>query len=452
MATEHNSQSSEIVRRYMRYAGADKEINNFDVTMSKITALRESAEINMRWTDRTNQVGSKSLPDNFINDIPVSNIVIGGQSKDDNKIGTSTMAKLKSSGKKLFNETGKSQSRVFDEWLHKNLNMVGLMGDSDKSSIAKVHDYFDRYYSVYPDTELTNVYHYIFMTRPDCYLIDTSNGKLREEVKRNGLIENAYMTRPHVIRNLITDGYTQKNHRMYIPGKHRFMPMVTSRCESLQLANTQLQTSSLRQPYTLYTQYYGLHVAGSTGIDFSMTFREFGDLSIHYLMSVWMNYINDVMKGIYNPKSQYIRENRADYMVSIYDMMTGPDGRSLLYWVKLTGAFPTDNDNASLSFNLHGSQDNKVTIPFVAFRIEPIHPYSLIDFNFNAGFTNHDRERDINECSPFYSKIVNKSKASIVTTSDNPWDHTYSSGYGLHSRPFVWWNKRTQMFELAWEA
>lgn len=389
-----------------------------------------------KWKDRSEKVVSKELPENFIDAISPS-------ATDTN------MAELKKYGQEAFGTDGGNQHRKFKKFLHEHLNIIEVDGLTSDSSIKQIHDYFDRYYSVYPDSELTNVYHYIFMTRPDCNLIDTNTGSLYSEIKRNPVLENIYHTRPHVLKNLLRTG-SNNDGNMKNPGTHRFMPIITSRCDSLQLPNTELRTASLQQPYTKYTQHYGLHLANTTGIEFNMTFRETADLSIHYLMSAWINYIHDVMKGIYNPKEEYIRENRADYMVSIYDIMCAPDASTILYWEKITGAFPVENDNSTLSFNLHGNPGNQVSIPFVAYRIDPIHPYSLIDFNFNAGFGGTSDSVDMTKCMPSEISAVN-SKV-VDAANPNPWKAQYQTGYALKNRPFIYWDKTMRVYKLGWES
>lgn len=410
----------------------------YQETQAKYAAIHDDSSIVGKWTTRSNQVGSKDLPENFIDDIT--------------PLDTTIASELKSEGISTFG-SGNNQDQKFRDWLHRTLNIIDLDSSNASSSIKQVHNYFDRYYSVYPDSELTNVYHYIFMTRPDCNLIDSATGQLYEEVKRNPTIENIYHTRPHALKNLVAVGALDSASPLHNPGGHRFMPVITSRCDSLQLPNTELRTASLLQPYTKFTQHFGLHLANTTGIEFTMTFREFGDLSMHYLITAWINYIHDVMKGIYNPKDEYIRENRADYMVSIYDIMCAPDASTILYWEKITGAFPVDNDNSTLSFNLHGNSGNQITVPFVAFRIDPIHPYSLIDFNFNAGITQHNKSKNMNNCSPQeVRKMLDKDilVSSVVNQDDNPWCAQYQTGYALRDIPFIYWDNTMRVYKLGW--
>lgn len=431
------------------------ESDEYQIYLSYEAKVSANNNLSAKWKERREQIGSQDLPENFVTDSAIierlKNVEVANSNGTTMKANQLSNYAKQSGG--FLSGSGELEKNQFDIFLHKNLNMAGL-DSSSPHVIDTIHDYFDRYYSVYPDAELTNVYHYIFMTRPDCYLLEPNSNpaRLRDEVKRDSLIENVFATRPHVIKNLITYGSSSKNSPMYIPGPHRFMPMITSRCESLQIANTELRTAKLQQPYTHYTQHYGLHIVGSTGIDFSMTFREMADLSIHYLISTWMNYISDVMKGQFSPKKEYIQQNRADYMVSIYDIMLAPDAESILYWVKITGAFPTDNDNSGLSFNLRGQTSNQTTIPFVAYRIEPIDPMALVDFNFNAGITNNDITKDINLCNPFQPSIINRKRAKILDGSGNPWANGYSSGYAFHKAPFIYYDKKTKMYKLGWDA
>lgn len=300
------------------------------------------------------------------------------------------------------------------EIIHKTLNIPGY--ETNKSELLKnFYTLFDRYYSVYPDLELTNLYHYVFMTRPDLNIVGSDGKLLSSAVVENPIYESVYLSNKEVILSLSS----------HMSDTHDFIPVMTSRVESLQLPDYSLRTYSLQQPYTNYTMPYSSHaIASTTGGSFSLTLRETADLSLHKLFQVWTTYINDINIGKLAPTATHIHENIADYMVSVYDIICAPDGKTILFWVKYVGCLPSLVENSSLSFNLRGAVDNTFAVPFEYFLAETMNYHSLADFNINAGIkTNED-----------YLKMLTTYTYDVKRGLS---EYEYGSSYGLYSKPGI---------------
>jgi len=267
-----------------------------------------------------------------------------------------------------------------DALLHKTLNLPpDLMSKSDLNT--NIFSLFDRYYSVYPDMELSGLCHYIFMTRPDLNI--TPNSDVSSElavnadvIRESNQFWSVFKTNPDIIRSLSGTGFSE----------HQFIPIITSRVESLQVPDYSLRTYSIEQPYSGYTMPISSHgIHSTTGGQFDLTLRETSDLSLHKLFQLWTRYISDISIGKYSPRRTYINENRCDYAVSLYDIVCAPDAKTILFWFKYVGVFPNMTPNSTLSFNRGGSVDNQMTINFEYFLCESMDYYSLVDFNINSG-------------------------------------------------------------------
>lgn len=347
-----------------------------------------------------------------------------------------------------------------DAIIYKTLNIPPPSATKDQMN-KNAFGLFDRYYSINPDMELTDVCHYIFMTRPDLNIADivNNNPRILDHISQeSNEFTIASQTNPDLIRSLINSGY----------GTHEFIPIITSRVEALQLPDFSLRTYTIEQPYSGYAMPISTHgIHSTTGGQFDLTLRETSDLSMHKLFQLWTKYINDISLGKYRPKDIYVRENRCDYAVSIYDIICAPDAKTILYWVKYVGAFPNIAPISDLSFNKGSGISNQLNISFDYFLSEPMNLYSLVDFNLNSGV--------------YDMTDIKKGKADLRLNADNfenadgvtydqityGVDRTaksakgllipiYGTGDSLYKRPYIKFNwsngNMSKRFpELCWE-
>lgn len=253
--------------------------------------------------------------------------------------------------------------------------------------------YFDRLYSVYLDMEMDNLCQYVFMVRPNLNIYKDSNpSKLATLTKSQinaGFYANSAPAKDQFFRYMKkTYPYMLQSLTHELAGSHDFIPYLVGRTESLQIPDYSVKGYKMNQPYTNYELPYASHALDSaTGGEFDMTFREDGDLKIHKFFQAWLYYIDGVTRNRFSPKTKYITHNKIDYATSVYCITCKADAETIVYWTKYTGAYPTSVPNSDLSFNLRGSVNNKVTIPFTYFLQEAMDPYILVDFNKNAHVT-----------------------------------------------------------------
>lgn len=335
-----------------------------------------------------------------------------------------------------------------DVILHKSLNLPPESMSRDQLN-KNVFSLFDRYYTVNPEMELTGLCHYVFITRPDLNIVeDAENYPIRNEVSQaRNQFSSVWQTNPEVIRSLIAQGF----------GDHEFIPIITSRVESLQLPDYSLRTYMIEQPFSGYSMPISGHgIHSTTGGQFDLTIREMSDLSLHKLFQLWTGYINDINLGLYRPRNVHIHQNRCDYAVSVYDIVCAPDAKTVLFWVKYVGAFPINVPTSDLSFNRNGGVSNQFTVTFDYFLAEFMDYYSLLDFNINSGQLDHKTLKPISnadyENGPNKVGKVNYDSYSFDGISTNN-DRTaskqvtkflpiYGTGESLYKRPYIKFNTK----------
>lgn len=269
---------------------------------------------------------------------------------------------------------------------------------------------FDRFYAIDLPNELPSGRHYIFICRPDLYLVDENSKTLQLSSKSRVSVDPyfSYLSQfhPEIIASLTSEFTGMKSTRLKpaggvgdnyastvnVDGKnypfqnnHAFIPYLTSRVESLQLPDYTIKNNNLVQPYTKYSMpYTTTAIESSTGGSFDITFREDKYFSLHKLFYAWIYYQNNVMRNIFSPKDRYIRFNELDYATSIYDFIVDDTGENIVYWTKYTGCVPTSVPMSDLSFNRNSGAETKISIPFSYFYCEHMDRNILIDFQYNS--------------------------------------------------------------------
>ena len=119
-----------------------------------------------------------------------------------------------------------------------------------------------------------------------------------------------------------------------------------------------------------------------------LEFQEYSGLPITALHKIWIDYIEAVTKGILNPKydsPNYIGQRILDYACSIYVFQTQPDGETIEFGARFTGAFPTAIPFSPWAGKVGNSEGVKVTVPYVYSFMEPMDPAIFAEFNVSAG-------------------------------------------------------------------
>ena len=269
----------------------------------------------------------------------------------------------------------------------------GRTVDGSKRSYQNYFQNFNRYYNIYNDLEMNGLHSYVFITRPDLYIFVDDTKETSSLVGTGESVKNLhgkstilyspkfiYMNQFHnIILRQLTAGFTPIHH---------FIPFLFDRTMSLQLTDTNIKEYSTKQLYTGYSFKYaghGLESHSGSG-EFSIQFREDSALRVTKMFSIWEEYIDGVTRGLFRPKDFYIYYDQLDYVCSVYEIVTGPDGESIVYWAKYTGCFPTNVNHSNFS---HGvgvgtGMDNKIDINFAFSHFDALDPTILTDFNMNV--------------------------------------------------------------------
>ena len=243
---------------------------------------------------------------------------------------------------------------------------------------------FNRYGTILADDEASTSLGYVFMVRPDLNLIssDSNNlGELHRQTTANPFI--AYMAKadPSLLLSL--------THSIG-SASHHFISLLYDRVDEYQITNFEIGTHEMTQPFTGYKTVYAGNGNGTlSSCQFEIGFRDTATLRVTKLFYLWVSYINGISLNLFAPKEEYLYSKYyqgsqvIDYATSIYFIRTRPDGE-IIFFHKVTGAFPTSVPFNMQSYNRGSNPDPKISIQFVGGYPEAMNPVTIGEFNYNA--------------------------------------------------------------------
>ena len=162
-----------------------------------------------------------------------------------------------------------------------------------------------------------------------------------------------------------------------------FIRIVTNEFKNFEPADINLDTNTdafaTKQGYIFPLPTHATVSKGS-GV-FTLQFDETLNLDITKLFSIWVKYIENVADGTFRANPEMILNNELDYVCSIYYFVLGPDGKSIKYWSKYTGCYPTAIPYGSFGYDRGTRNITSVAVPFTYILKEDMNPQILEDFN-----------------------------------------------------------------------
>ena len=212
----------------------------------------------------------------------------------------------------------------------------------------KLHHSFNRNKIAFPDRELTKTFAYVFFTRPDLNILTYGADKPSEFAVNTANVGSdpkyAYVfhNNQNTLRSLVSNGNPY----------HKFLILLSNEAKSFEVADTVIKTVEHGETFNGNKVIYGRtdHDSNAAG-EFDIRYVDSVNLDIFKLHLIWVDYINKVSRGVFSPKSEYIKQRILDYACSCYYFLCGPDGNTILYWQKLTGVFPVNTGENAFSWD-----------------------------------------------------------------------------------------------------
>ena len=260
--------------------------------------------------------------------------------------------------------------------IKRNLNIPSAY---DRLEIAKLtHTKFNRYRIEYGDYNLKPTIGYVVFTRPDLNLFDNKK-QLLAQISNDPQLYYIWRNNPSVMKQLSLD-FAQDNY---------FIPLLTNRVTSLDVADESVDTLETGETWTGYKLQYAKHsIRSLTAGTVSVKFPETEDLSITQMFQTWCTYESGVYRGTMIPKQDYCMYKILDYACNIYYFLMDTDW-NIKFWTTYYGAFPTNVNKSIFTYDMGSNAGGSdVNITFAYFHKLDMDMRSLVHFNTLSGGVN----------------------------------------------------------------
>jgi len=267
-----------------------------------------------------------------------------------------------------------------DRYMNRNVDVAGLESLKRFDVFLQNHRYMDPF---------TTGYAFVFITKPLLFLNPYKPSSL---ASINDKLAYENMTRDHYFSQFLVEEAMNKNDETIIRQLSfkndnenelpNFLPLFTNKVRSFQtmdIVMSQIESFETRQGFRMPIPTHKNESMSSNSISLSCV--ETSNLDFMKTLGIWVNYISNVTDGVFHANPSMIKNNIIDYMSSVYYFLLSPDGRTLKYWAKYTGCWPTTIPQSNLGFNRGEQNIVEIEATFSYTSKEDMNPSILEDFN-----------------------------------------------------------------------
>lgn len=257
--------------------------------------------------------------------------------------------------------------------IRKNLNIPSLYNTQQINRL--MHTQFNRYKIAYPDFERSSMIPYVYFTRPDLNLYDTSGNVLSQ-----------FGAKPALKYLIESFPLTAKSLTLMFDPTHDFNPLLSNRVGSLDVQDDVVETNETGETFTGYKSQYAKHnIKSKTAGSFSIKFPESYNLAITVMHQIWCTYMSEVYRGSIEPKLEYIGGKILDYACDIYYFLCDRDN-VIRFWTKYYGCFPSSVNKSMLAYDsgsLVAFPESSITYNYIG-KDDDMSPSTIAEFNNNS--------------------------------------------------------------------
>jgi hypothetical protein len=295
--------------------------------------------------------------------------------------------------------------------------------------------YFEGFYQPHYKDKFVNGNAFIFMTKPKLFLNPykpNDNADASEFLSYDNMCKDPFFTLflngetfNDMDKEILLNLSYKANDPDYTDRKSNFIKLITNEAKNFDPIDVNLDTLSdaftTKQGYTMPLPTNSTTSRGSATL--ALQFDETLNLDITKLFTLWVKYIENVVDGTFRANPDSIALGELDYMCSIYYFVLGPDGKTLKYWSRYTGCYPTAIPYGTFNYAKGDRVISNVSVPITYILKEDMNPQILEDFNRVAldqvyfDYTSDNTDFDSFRESPLlsYRKLTQGTLSSLVT-------------------------------------
>lgn len=263
-------------------------------------------------------------------------------------------------------------------------NLTNLNKDNASlNNLTRFNAYHDNRYL----DPFINGYALIFITKPSLF-IDSSKPSDVNDYKAT-LAYNNMLKDPKFVSYIDTEAVNENDkilpkllsyNKTY--SKSNFLHMFTNGARSFDIQDMNMDQQEAFQTKQGFKMVLPSNkTMSSSAGTVNIPVMETSNLDFIKLTTLWVDYMSNVTDGTFSANPDMIINGELDYTSSIFYFVTEPDGKTLKYWSKFTGCWPTTIPTGSLSYRKGEEIHTEIDIPFNYMIREDMNPLILEEFN-----------------------------------------------------------------------
>lgn len=216
---------------------------------------------------------------------------------------------------------------------------------------------------------------YLFLTTP---FLNFSE----ENIKSNTFLSYMYEFEPDVLKQLSYGSGA-------INSPSPFIKILSNRFKSMESRDTTARTKQINETFYGHKQIVpGTYLDSINGDQFTITYAETSKLHIVKLHKIWLEYVENLRRGLYHP-SQSAKDFRyIDFYSSLYYFIVDFDGETIKFFSKYTGISPINIPYNVFSMAIPETPNPvELNVNYVYCYKEDMDPATLFDFNYVSKHT-----------------------------------------------------------------
>ena len=227
---------------------------------------------------------------------------------------------------------------------------------------------------------------FIFVTKPDLFINPTKptdSSDAKDRLAYDNMCRDPYFTMfldseatnasdKEIIRELSYKDWASS----------QFIKAITNSANSIDIPDSVLETVDSFETKQGYRMPLPVHsTASESSGTLNIPLTETKNLDLMKIVSLWKKYCENISDGTFSANPDMIISGSLDYTSSIYYFLLDGDGRTIKYWAKFTGCYPTNIPDSSFKWSRGEKNLIEFDITFAYAHKEAMNPRILEDFN-----------------------------------------------------------------------
>lgn len=236
---------------------------------------------------------------------------------------------------------------------------------------------FARFGYMDPYNAISTTREYIFFTKPDLHLYEPKTKILNPELANMPIFVDGDSRYPRVMEQL----QMSVNYRT---DGSPFVNLLTNAVRS-SLELPQINANTMETAQNIYGTVLGYRQASNpsdNAHEFTLEFEETKYLEVYMFFKLFDEYERKKYYGeITPPYPEYITNKILHDQMSVYKIVVGEDGETIIYWAKAWGVYPISVPRDAFSDLTSSREGLKFSVSFRCQFVEDMEPTILSDFN-----------------------------------------------------------------------